>query len=105
MHPDIKPEQGDVVVEKSYADAFHNSTLDQVLKSLNITDLVITGLQTAYCVDTTCRRAFKAWVIEISWLAMDIAPLTARSFRPNKLLLTITVYLVLNLQNLSQHMK
>lgn len=58
VHPDIKPEQGDIVVEKSYADAFHNSTLDQVLKSLNITDLVITGIQTAYCVDTTCRRAF-----------------------------------------------
>lgn len=58
IHPDIKPEVGDVTVEKSYADAFHDSTLEQVLISLNVTDLIITGLQTAYCVDTTCRRAF-----------------------------------------------
>ena len=58
VHPDIKPEQGDVIIEKSYADAFQDSALEEVLKSLNISDLVITGLQTPYCVDTTCRRAF-----------------------------------------------
>lgn len=58
VHPYIKPTQSDIVVEKSYADAFRDSTLEQVLKSLNITDLVITGLQTDYCVDTTCKRAF-----------------------------------------------
>ena len=57
VHPDIKPEQGDIVVEKYNADAFYNSSLEEILKSLSVTDLVITGLQTAYCVDTTCRRA------------------------------------------------
>lgn len=58
VHPDIKPEQDDIVIEKHYADAFFESVLDETLKNLGITDLVITGLQTAYCVDTTCRRAF-----------------------------------------------
>jgi len=58
VHPNIKPESTDVIIEKYHADAFLNSTLDETLKNLGITDLVITGLQTAYCVDTTCRRAF-----------------------------------------------
>ncbi len=57
IHPDIKPEQGDVVIEKDHADAFHESALDNTLKQLGVSRLIITGLQTAYCVDTTCRRA------------------------------------------------
>ena len=58
VHPDIKPVPNDIVIEKHHADAFHESTLDETLNSLGITDLVITGLQTAYCIDTTCRRAY-----------------------------------------------
>ncbi len=57
VHPDIKPEQDDVVIEKYHADAFHESALDDTLKQLGVSRLIITGLQTAYCVDTTCRRA------------------------------------------------
>lgn len=58
VHPDIKPERDDIIVEKRYADAFLESVLEGILKKLDITELVITGLQTAYCIDTTCRRAF-----------------------------------------------
>jgi nicotinamidase-related amidase len=57
IHPDVKPGENDVVIEKYHADAFHESALDETLKQLGVTDLIITGLQTAYCVDTTCRRA------------------------------------------------
>lgn len=58
VHPEIKPAQDDIVIEKHHADAFLDSVLDETLKNHHITNLVITGLQTAYCVDTTCRRAF-----------------------------------------------
>ncbi len=57
VHPDIKPEQDDIVIEKYHADAFYESALEDTLKNHAITNLVITGIQTAYCVDTTCRRA------------------------------------------------
>ncbi len=57
VHPGIKPEQDDIVIEKYHADAFYESSLDDTLKSHGIKNLVITGLETAYCVDTTCRRA------------------------------------------------
>ena len=44
--------------KKETPDAFHKTTLHQKLKSKGIEKLVITGLQTEYCIDTTCRRAY-----------------------------------------------
>ncbi len=58
IHPTIAPKEGDVVIEKETPDAFHKTTLRQKLKSKGIEKLVIAGLQTEYCVDTTCRRAY-----------------------------------------------
>lgn len=49
---------GDVVVRKRTPDAFHNTNLQKVLDQRDITTLVICGLQSDYCVDTTVRRAF-----------------------------------------------
>lgn len=57
VHPEIAPHTGDITIEKNHADAFYESNLEAVLRDLGIKRLVITGLQTAYCVDTTCRRA------------------------------------------------
>ncbi len=57
IHPDIAPEAGDIRIEKRHADAFHESALKEELDRLGITHLVITGVQSGYCVDTTCRRA------------------------------------------------
>ncbi len=46
------------MIEKETPDAFHKTTLHQKLKSKGIKRLVIAGLQTEYCIDTTCRRAY-----------------------------------------------
>lgn len=58
IHPSIAPTEGDVVVEKQTPDAFHKTNLHDELESKEIKKLIIVGLQTEYCVDTTCRRAF-----------------------------------------------
>ncbi len=58
VHSSIAPKEGDVVIEKETPDAFHKTTLHQKLQSKGIEKLVITGLQTEYCIDTTCRRAY-----------------------------------------------
>ena len=58
IHPSIVPIKGEVVVQKKTPDAFHETNLNEELKSRHITHLIILGLQTEYCVDTTCRRAF-----------------------------------------------
>lgn len=58
IHPSIAPVEGDVVIQKRTPDAFHETKLHHELRSRGIEKLVIAGLQTEYCIDTTCRRAF-----------------------------------------------
>ena len=44
-------------MDKTASDAFYHTELHNVLQAWGIEKLVITGLQTEFCVDTTCRRA------------------------------------------------
>jgi nicotinamidase-related amidase len=47
----------DTYVRKRATDSFHNTELQAVLQARGATDLVICGLQSEFCVDTTTRRA------------------------------------------------
>jgi nicotinamidase-related amidase len=58
IHPAIAPQEGDAVVHKRYPDSFQETDLQRELEAREIKHLVIAGIQTEYCVDTTCRRAF-----------------------------------------------
>jgi nicotinamidase-related amidase len=58
IHPLIKPMKGEEIVEKSKCDSFYKTNLEEILKQKGITNLVICGMQSEYCIDTTCRRAF-----------------------------------------------
>jgi nicotinamidase-related amidase len=58
IHPAIAPLGGEVVVQKRTPDSFHETILGDELGKKGIKKLVIAGIQTEYCVDTTCRRAF-----------------------------------------------
>lgn len=57
IHPDIA-EDSSIVIQKTTPDSFFQTELEAELTKRGITDLVLTGIQTDYCVDTTCRRAF-----------------------------------------------
>jgi nicotinamidase-related amidase len=58
IHPSIAPLDGEPVVEKRTPDSFLDTKLAEELEARGINRLVLTGMQTEYCVDTTCRRAF-----------------------------------------------
>ncbi|QIN83619.1 isochorismatase family protein [Rubrobacter tropicus] len=58
IHPRVAPLDGELVVEKETPDSFLNTTLREELESRGIGRLILAGMQTEYCVDTTCRRAF-----------------------------------------------
>ncbi len=58
IHPMIAPSDGDVVVQKQTPDSFYDTSLQQELDAKKIKKLTLVGIQTEYCVDTTCRRAF-----------------------------------------------
>jgi nicotinamidase-related amidase len=57
IHPAIAPVGGEAIVRKRASDSFHETTLQRELESQSIKRLVITGMKTEYCVDTTSRRA------------------------------------------------
>lgn len=58
IHPAVAPQGGEAVVPKRHPDAFQETSLQHELESRGIKKLVIAGIQTEYCVDTTCRRAY-----------------------------------------------
>ncbi|HYP82267.1 cysteine hydrolase family protein [Variovorax sp.] len=47
----------DILIRKTTPDSFHRTDLEQVLKKHGVTELVVCGMHTEYCVDTTTRRA------------------------------------------------
>ena len=57
LHPDLAKSRNDLVIEKETSDAFYETSLDKLLKENDIEHLFVTGLQTEFCVDTTCRAA------------------------------------------------
>lgn len=58
FHPRVAPADGEPVVDKETPGSFLRTTLLEELGSRGIGRLVLAGMQTEYCVDTTCRRAF-----------------------------------------------
>lgn len=57
IHPQVAPAAGETVIGKTASDSFHDTSLHDQLARLGVTHLIVTGMQTEYCVDTTCRRA------------------------------------------------
>ena len=55
----LKPLCGEKVIDKTYNSGFKNTELKQYLESRGITDLILTGMQTEYCFDVTCKVAFE----------------------------------------------
>ena len=55
--PELKPEHGDTVVYKHRFSGFFETELDDVLKSLGIKYLIVTGCTTSVCVESTVRDA------------------------------------------------
>lgn len=48
----------DMVINKTQYDAFFNTQLDDILKQKKVTQLVVTGVMTNLCCETTARSAF-----------------------------------------------
>jgi nicotinamidase-related amidase len=56
--PEIAPLSGEKVVLKHRYSAFYNTDLETVLRCLKIEDLVITGVMTNLCCESTARDAY-----------------------------------------------
>ena len=54
----LAPRKGERVIYKHRYSAFYNTDLEIVLRGMGVTDLIITGILTNVCCETTARDAF-----------------------------------------------
>lgn len=55
--PELVPAPGEVIVEKSYRDAFEGTDMEAVLSRLGVGKLIVTGAETDMCVRSTLHGA------------------------------------------------
>jgi len=57
LYERLATEPGDIRIRKSASDAFHGTELHAQLQARGVGELVVCGLQSEFCVDSTVRRA------------------------------------------------
>jgi ureidoacrylate peracid hydrolase len=58
FYGNVRPQPGDPIITKHRYSAFHNTDLDTVLRANGIRSLILTGVATNVCVETTAREGF-----------------------------------------------
>jgi ureidoacrylate peracid hydrolase len=58
IHQDISPESNEKVIFKHRYSAFYNTDLETVLRCLQVEDIVIAGIMTNMCCESTTRDAY-----------------------------------------------
>ncbi|CAG9615104.1 Peroxyureidoacrylate/ureidoacrylate amidohydrolase RutB [Bacillus rhizoplanae] len=76
IHPDVAPLENEYVVQKNYPNSFRKTNLLELLQRVGIEHLVICGMMTHMCIDTTVRAAsdleFGCTVIEDACTTKDL---------------------------------
>lgn len=57
IHPSVLPAAGETVISKSFPNGFRETSLLEALRAAEVSKLVIAGMMTHMCVDTTVRAA------------------------------------------------
>lgn len=58
IYNEVAPNRDEKVFEKKYNSAFFRTGLKEYLESKKIDNIILTGLQTEYCIDATLKSAF-----------------------------------------------
>ena len=57
--PELKPNDGEKIIQKLWRSSFEETDLEGVLEELNVDHLIVTGAQTNYCVRHTIHAAIE----------------------------------------------
>jgi nicotinamidase-related amidase len=57
IHPDLAPRDGETVIVKTLPSSFDRTDLHALLQECGVKTLILAGLMTHMCVETTCRGA------------------------------------------------
>ena len=81
IHKAIAPQPGDAIIQKWNPSAFMDTNLQAILEEKGIKRLILSGMQTEMCVDSTCRdaygRGYNVTVASDAHSTMDNGVLTA----------------------------
>jgi nicotinamidase-related amidase len=58
IYNEVAPNKDEKIFEKKYNSAFFKTGLKEYLESKKIDTIILTGLQTEYCIDATLKSAF-----------------------------------------------
>lgn len=58
IHFNVKPIENEVIITKNYPNSFLETNLENVLEKLEIKELIVCGMMSHMCVDSTVRAAF-----------------------------------------------
>lgn len=58
IHEHVKPLENEIIIEKNFPNSFLKTKLESELKKQNIKELVICGMMSHMCIDSTTRAAF-----------------------------------------------
>jgi nicotinamidase-related amidase len=82
FHDAIAPQAGDDVTVKTKSSAFHHTDFDAKLKARGIDHLVITGMQSEFCVNSAVRgayeRDYKITLVSDAHSTGDLGPAKAK---------------------------
>jgi len=58
FHENVNPIKNETIIQKHYPNSFRDTNLDKICKEKEIDCLVIVGMMTHMCIDTTIRAAY-----------------------------------------------
>jgi nicotinamidase-related amidase len=58
IHKNVKPLENEIIIEKNFPNSFLKTKLENELRTQNIKELVICGMMSHMCIDSTTRAAF-----------------------------------------------
>lgn len=58
LNEKLSSRKEEAIVEKTSWDAFYNTKFEEELRRINADKIVFCGMQTEFCLDTTCRSAY-----------------------------------------------
>jgi nicotinamidase-related amidase len=92
--PELSPDDGEPLVEKTYADSFEETILETVLSDLGVGRLVVVGAQTDECIRSTLHgaivRGYDATLVSDAHTTEDQSPWGAPT--PDKVIAHTNLY-------------
>lgn len=83
IYKEIVPQNNEKIFDKTVCSSFHSTGLKEYLDEKHIENLILMGMQTEYCIDTTCKVAFeygyRVYVPENTVATFDHPDITAET--------------------------